>query len=702
MRYHKLLLAFVYAMLAIAPIARAQESDILVLKTGPAIANADTDVSFNIALTNMGPDDSATVTLSDVVTGGWSFVSVTPAAGFSCSDPGAGATSGTVTCTAASMTAGSTANFTIVFHIPPATPDGTSFTNVATVSCPTDPNDENNGSAVVTSTPPPPMGDVSIVKTGPTGAAANTDVAYTISVTNAGPSAATMVSFSDTLPTGVPGGAQMTFVSFTQNSGPAFNCGVPSTTTTCTLDPMPAGSTATFTFTGHVPNGTATDVTFTNDVTVTSTNDPNGENNTGSTSLIVSSADIGVTKTGPATAIAGGPTYDYVVTLSNGGPDAGTDVSFSDTLPAGLTFVSLTQDTGPAASCNTSGTISCAISLLGNGQSAQFTITVQPIASIANGTVLNNTATATASSADTNSNNNSATAATTISTQADVSITKTAPASATAGSNLSYSITVTNGGPSNAANVAWTDTLPAGTTFVSLTQTTGPAFTCTTGATVNCNIATLTSGTTATFTLVVKVSPSTPTGTVITNTANVTSTTTDNNAGNNSSSAASTVSTSADLAVTKTGPASTPSNAQVTYTVTVSNAGPSDATSVTLTDNVPANTTFASESQMTGPAFSCATPAPGGTGAITCTIATLAAGASASFEFVFNVPAGVAAGTVITNTASVGSTTPDANSANNSATVTTTVVQSIPAMSTLMLLMLALVVSALALLALRR
>src|SRR5439155_22675762 len=129
----------------------------------------------------------------------------------------------------------------------------------------------------------------------------------------------------------------------------------------------------------HVPSGTASGVTFTNDVTVTSTNDPNGENNTGSTSLIVSSADIGVTKSGPATAIAGGPAYNYVVTLSNSGPDAGTDVSFSDTLPPGLTFVSLTQDTGPAESCNTGGTISCTISLLGNGQSAQFTITVQPL-----------------------------------------------------------------------------------------------------------------------------------------------------------------------------------------------------------------------------------------------------------------------------------------------------------------------------------
>ena len=69
--------------------------------------------------------------------------------------------------------------------------------------------------------------------------------------------------------------------------------------------------------------------------------------------MTVSSVDVGVTKSGPATAIAGGPTFDYVITLSNGGPDAATDATFTDNLPAGMNFVSLMQNTGPAANCNT-------------------------------------------------------------------------------------------------------------------------------------------------------------------------------------------------------------------------------------------------------------------------------------------------------------------------------------------------------------
>ena len=79
--------------------------------------------------------------------------------------------------------------------------------------------------------------------------------------------------------------------------------------------------------------------------------------------------------------------------------------------------------------------------------------------------------------------------------------------------------------------------------------------------------------------------------------------------------------------MTKSGPATTPSNTNVTYTVVAANAGPSNAASVTLTETVPAGTTFVSANQSTGPAFSCS-----GRGPVVCTIATFASGASATFQ----------------------------------------------------------------------
>src|SRR5207249_2688842 len=109
-------------------------------------------------------------------------------------------------------------------------------------------------------------------------------------------------------------------------------------------------------------------------------------------------------------------------------------------------------------------------------------------------------------------------------------------------------------------------------------------------------------------------------------------------------------------------------------TITVSNGGPNDAQNVSLTDLVPAGTTFVSETQTGGPAFSCTTPTAGSTGTITCSITTLASGASATFVVVVQTDPNDTAGTVISNTAGVSTTSADANAANNSSTVTTTVV----------------------------
>src|SRR5262249_51266434 len=106
----------------------------------------------------------------------------------------------------------------------------------------------------------------------------------------------------------------------------------------------------------------------------------------------------------------------------------------------------------------------------------------------------------------------------------------------------------------------------------------------------------------------------------------------------------------------------------VAYTLTVSNSGPHDAQSFQLVDNVPANTTFVSETHPAG--FACTTPAAGGTGAITCTRATFSAGLSGTFTFVMNLNPGAPADTAIMNTATVSSTPPDPSAANNTATAT--------------------------------
>jgi uncharacterized repeat protein (TIGR01451 family) len=204
------------------------------------------------------------------------------------------------------------------------------------------------------------------------------------------------------------------------------------------------------------------------------------------------------------------------------------------------------------------------------------------------------------------------------------------------GQNLTYTLTVSNAGPDAASSASLPDVLPAGTTFVSFVQTSGPAATLTTPpvggtGTVIATLATLASGATATFALTANVNAATPAGTIITNTATVTSITSDPSPANNSATTTTTVTgTSADLLVTKTGPATVISGQNLTYTLTVSNAGPDAASSASLPDVLPAGTTFVSFVQTSGPAATLTTPPVGGTGTVIATWATLASGATAN------------------------------------------------------------------------
>ena len=123
----------------------------------------------------------------------------------------------------------------------------------------------------------------------------------------------------------------------------------------------------------------------------------------------------------------------------------------------------------------------------------------------------------------------------------------------------------------------------------------------------------------------------------------------------------------ADITVSKNAISeSSSSGGQAIFSIEVTNNGP-DAAPVTLTDDVPANTTFASFDQLAGPVFTCTSPNVGDTGSTSCTIASLARGETSTFVATYQIGT-VTNGTVISNTATVSSTTADPNTDNNSAT----------------------------------
>ncbi|HXH37090.1 MAG TPA: hypothetical protein VNN08_00535 [Thermoanaerobaculia bacterium] len=145
------------------------------------------------------------------------------------------------------------------------------------------------------------------------------------------------------------------------------------------------------------------------------------------------------------------------------------------------------------------------------------------------------------------------------------------------------------------------------------------------------------------------------------------------------------VASPADMAVTKTGPASATAGTVISYTITVMNNGPNPAVNASMTDTLPAGTTFSSLSFPGG--WGCVTPSVGAAGTVTCTQSSMAAG-SAVFTLNVNGPAAAA---LVSNTASVSSSSTDGTPANNSSTSIVTVIAAgnIPAVSPMVLLLLA-------------
>jgi uncharacterized repeat protein (TIGR01451 family) len=271
----------------------------------------------------------------------------------------------------------------------------------------------------------------------------------------------------------------------------------------------------------------------------------------------------------------------------------------------------------------------------------------------------------------------------------DVAITKSdGVTSATPGGTVTYTIAITDQAGVGANGATVTDNFPAGFTSVSWSCLPSVGAVCTATGAGNINdTVTIPPGGSITYNVLATISSS-ATGS-ITNTATVTPAAgaTDTNLVNNSASDTDTLASSGDLSVTKTdSPDPVSAGSDLTYIITVSAIGPSDSQNVAVSDALPANTTFVSATQLTGPAFAVTT-SPTSFGA---TIASMAAGSTATFRLVVHVNITTAVGTVISNTATVTSSTSDPTPANNSSTSSTTVSANIPALSSWTLLLLAL------------
>ncbi|HKT87000.1 MAG TPA: hypothetical protein VJQ59_01095, partial [Candidatus Sulfotelmatobacter sp.] len=627
----------------------------------PNPVTAGSNITYTQLVTNGGPSAADNATVVETVPANTTFVSLTPPSGWSCLTPAVGGT-GTATCTNVNMLALSSGAFTMIVKVNSGVANGTAITDTVSVaSAASDPNSSNNTATATTivGTSGPNLSVTNFASPNPV--QAGNDITYTQVVTNTGSSAVTTATFTEATP------ANTIFVSITPPAG--WNCaGFPGSP--CTNPSVAAGSSGTFTVVYKV-NPVAAGTIITDTVTVNGSNQSFGASSSTATDVVASAtqADLALTTAASPSTVLAGNDITYTQTVRNNGPAAATGVTFTEATPTNTTYQSVSAPVGwtcTTPAVGATGTVTCTNPSLNAGSAANISVVVNVPATVTAASITA-ASSVSATTSDPNSSNNSTSVTTPVSTYCDLTVTNSgAPSPIAAGATITYTQTVTNNGPSNCASATLTEATPANTTFVSVAVVTsgGGTWTCPPIAPISCSNPSVPPGSTATITAKYKVAAGTTAGTIITDIDTGASATRDSNPTDNSATVQIAVAsaTQADLSVTNSAsPNPVTAGNNITYTQTVTNAGPATANAPVLTETLPANTTAVSLTRPAG--WNCV--------GLTCTDTANMATGTANFTFIVKVNASATSGTVISQTDSVSSSTADPNGGNNSATATT-------------------------------
>jgi uncharacterized repeat protein (TIGR01451 family) len=301
--------------------------------------------------------------------------------------------------------------------------------------------------------------------------------------------------------------------------------------------------------------------------------------------------DLRVTQS--VASVVAGESVVYTVTVSNVGPNAVTGAVVNSAFPAQLSGTTWTCVPSGGASCApTSGSgdwINKTLNLP-VGSSVTFTVTGD-LASTATGNLVSTVSVATPDGInELTPTDNTSTLSTPISVRGDLAITRTSnPAVPQAGQPITYTLTVTNAGPSTVVSATVVNIFPISVTNViwNCGATSGSACPSSGSGSINAPV-TLAPGGNAVFTATGVVSPAAltmpPHSAIVTVPGNVTDPDPDNNVFTDGGG----LGRPADLTISKTvAPAVVVPGLPVTYTIMVTNTGSANADGATVLDLFP-------------------------------------------------------------------------------------------------------------------
>ena len=374
----------------------------------PDPVNAGENLTYTLTVANTGPSTALSVVVNDAVPAGTSMVSAGTTQG-SCIVGVPGNAAQPTVCNLGNILSGGNVTVTIVVTVLPET-TGT-LHNTATVSSATlDPNNGNNSAAADTAVNP--VTGLSVTKTDDQDPVlAGTELKYTVTIANAGPSTATQLSLVDTLPAEV----SLVDIDVEEGSGNCIESAVNVVTCDNIADLAPGGRfkvVITVLVDASVPDGTV----ITNNVDVLE--DAVSSVTVSEDTTVNAEADIWLDKTGVQ--ISGNPsrTIRYTLTVYNkagceppdqlscgdGGPSDALDVVVVDTLPLTAKKIKVPFVSENCVYTKSTNIVTCTLQQsLAAGATASFIIDIQPMGSIRE---ITNRATVTSITADPKSSNN--------------------------------------------------------------------------------------------------------------------------------------------------------------------------------------------------------------------------------------------------------------------------------------------------------
>lgn len=634
-------------------------SNVKIVKFGPANIIAGAPITYTLRVTNDGPSMAFGVNILDNFTTAnnvqnvtWTAVALNGAAII-----GNAAGSGNVNLTADITSKTGSVEVTIQGTVNPSATN--SFINTATATLPVggsiDPDLNSNTSSVVTLVNV--ATDLTVSKSGPSTIDIGDRIDYVIEVKNAGPSNIVEASITDAVPNSV----QVTSWTATATAGASIEGNLNGTisgtgNTIITYGDIPATinpaapSTILIRIIGFVKTTAAAQ--FTNEVIV----EANGEKRSAVVTAVNQSTDVYIEKNGPQQVDAGAA-INYQLKIGNDGPINVSGLTISDVIPAEIKGVTWTSTavgnaslTGAAAGTgNTISTLASIDAGAGNYVLINVKGTVDPALA---GMTITNTATVALGGNinDFNLTNNSSSVTTTISAKSGLAIRKMGAAEAIAGSGITYTIVVTNEGPSNVVNAVITDLIPSNIKNVRWLANTEGNASITSGSVGTTNNLSLTANIAAGAgnQVVILINGIVDAGFEGTLTNNATATPSEiNNLAIISDDVITKVTRKPSFSIVKSGPSTVDAGGTVQYQLIVNNAGPSNAAAALITDQIPAELTNVRWSTATTAGATVTAGAAGTGNALSITADFLAGSGNLIVTILADVPATAAVTTVL-------------------------------------------------------